>query len=91
LPVYMDAQTQQPLPQEEAIRLYFRFSPQDILGEPSARSITVTDAFMQLNFNRKFDWEKDYVYTPAGIGNKDGIRRKLFIFLDVNKYVNPIY
>jgi hypothetical protein len=87
----MDAQTQQILPQEEAIRLCFRFIPQDIPGEPGARSITIADAFMQQNFKRKFDWEKDHVYTPAGIDEVDGRRRKLFMFLDVNKHANPTF
>ena len=81
----MDAQVEQTLPQEEPIRFCFRFRPQDIPGEPGARSITVADAFMQQNFKRKFDWEKDHIYTPAGIDEEE-ISRKLFMFLDVNKH-----
>lgn len=87
----MDAQVQQTLPQEDGIRLCFRFIPQDILGEPGARPITVADAFMQQNFERKFDWEKDHIYTPAGIDEVDGRKRKLFMFLDVNKHANPTF
>jgi len=42
----------------------------------------VADAFMEVNFQRKFDWEKDHVYTPAGIDEvKDEGRRK-FMFLE---------
>lgn len=85
----MDAQTQEILPQGEAIRCFLRFRPQDIPGEPGARSITIADAFMQQNFNRKFDWEKDHVYTPAGIDEAtDRAKRPLFLILDVNKRVN---
>ncbi|KAF1993394.1 hypothetical protein P154DRAFT_477630 [Amniculicola lignicola CBS 123094] len=88
----MDAQAQQILSQGEAVRLCFRFKPQDIPGIPGARSITVANAFMQLNFKRNFDWDKDYVYTPAGIDEvKDGTRRKLYMFLDVNKHANPTF
>lgn len=83
----MDAQTEQTLPQEKPVRFCFRFRPQDIPGEPGARSITVANAFMQQNFKRKFDWEKDHIYTPAGI-DEEGIRRKLFMFLDVNKHAS---
>ena len=84
----MDPHTQETLPKAEAIRLCFRFKPQDIPGEPGARSITVADAFMEVNFQRKFDWEKDYVYTPAGI---DETTKKLFMFLDVNKHANSTF
>jgi hypothetical protein len=84
---------QQTLPhEEEGVRLCFRFNPQDILGNPGARSITIADTFMQLKFQRKFDWEKDYVYTPAGIDAgsvEDGAGRKLYMFLDVNKHATP--
>ncbi|CAI6334357.1 unnamed protein product [Periconia digitata] len=80
----MDAHTKQTPLQEKPGRFCFRFKPQDIPGEPGARSITVADAFMQQNYERKFDWEKDYVYTPAGIDDEE-INRKLFMFLDVNK------
>ncbi|KAK3215892.1 hypothetical protein GRF29_8g1404092 [Pseudopithomyces chartarum] len=58
-----DAQAEQTLPQEEPVRFCFRFRPQIIPGEPGARSITVADAFMQQKFKRKFDWEKDHIYT----------------------------
>jgi hypothetical protein len=89
----MDAQEQQTLPQEEAIRLCIRFKPQDILGEPCARSLTIANAFMQQNFERKFDWGKDHIYTPAGIDNVEDetTRRKLFMFLDVNKHANSTF
>ncbi len=54
--------------------------------------MTVADAFMQLNVEREFEWEKDYVYTPAGTDEvKDGAERKLFIFLDVDKHANPTF
>jgi hypothetical protein len=86
----MEAQSQQQLPQKEGIRFCFRFKPQDILGEPGARSLTVANAFMQQNFQRNFDWDQDYVYTPAGI-DEDGLRRKLFMFLDVNKHANRTF
>jgi hypothetical protein len=82
----MDANAQETLPKAEAIRFCFRFRPQDIPGEPGARSITVANAFMEVNFQRRFDWEKDYVYTPADI---DKTTRKLFMFLDVNKHASP--
>lgn len=84
----MNADTQETLPQAEAIRLCFRFKPQDIPGIPGARSITVANAFMEANFHREFDWEKDYVYTPADI---DQTTRKLFMFLDVNKDASPTF
>jgi hypothetical protein len=84
----MNADAQETLPQAEAIRFCFRFRPQDIPGIPGARSITIANAFMETNFQRKFDWEKDYVYTPAGI---DEVTRKLYMFLDVNKHANSTF
>jgi hypothetical protein len=84
----MDADAQETLPQAEAIRFCFRFRPQDIPGIPGARSITIANAFMEANFQREFDWEKDYVYTPAGI---DEVTRKLYMFLDVNKHANSTF
>jgi len=88
--LHMDAQTQE-TPEVEAVRLCFRFKPRDIPGQPGARSLTVADAFMEVNFQRKFDWEKDHVYTPAGIDEvKDEGRRK-FMFLDVNKHAHPTF
>ncbi|KAF2438693.1 hypothetical protein P171DRAFT_436627 [Karstenula rhodostoma CBS 690.94] len=88
----MDAQARQALPRESAIRLCLRFKARDIPGDPCARSLTVADAFMQQKFERKFDWERDYIYTPAGIDDvEDGTRMKLFMFLDVNKHANSKY
>jgi hypothetical protein len=84
----MDANAQETLPQAEAIRFCFRFKPQDIPGIPGARSITSANAFMEANFQRKFDWEKDYVYTPAG---SDEITRNLYMFLDVNKHASSTF
>lgn len=86
----MDTQPPETLPQDEAVRLCFRFKPQNIPGEPGARSITVADAFIQLKFQRKFDWDKDYVYTPAAI-DEVGITRYIYMFLDVNKHVHSTF
>ena len=87
----MDTQVQELPPKEEAIRLCFRFKPQDISGEPCARSIAVADAFIQLKYKRDFDWEKDYMYTPSGIDSVGDARRKLFMFLDINKHAHPTF
>lgn len=67
----------------------FKFNAQSIPGEPSARSITIANAFIRQYFNRDFSWEADYVYYPAGIYSVD--ERKimmLFMFLDVSKHVD---
>jgi hypothetical protein len=85
----MDAQSQEVLQPEEAIRCFFHFRPQEIPGEPGARSISIADAFMLQHFNRRFDWERDHVYTPAGIDDTtDRAKRPLFVILDINKRSN---
>ncbi|KAH9870928.1 hypothetical protein J1614_006500, partial [Plenodomus biglobosus] len=66
--------------------------PQYIPGEPGARPITIANAFMQLTFHRDFNWDRDYVYTPAGIDDIGPVaRRNLFLFLDVDVHANATY
>ncbi|KAL6157818.1 hypothetical protein ACJBU6_03633 [Exserohilum turcicum] len=45
---------------------------------------------MELHYGRKFDWDMDHVYTPAGIDEVgEGSKRRLYMFLDVNKQLRP--
>jgi hypothetical protein len=50
---------------------------------------------MEPNLGRKFDWNTNYVYTPAGIDEVEEVEevseRRLLMFLDVNKHTNPTF
>jgi hypothetical protein len=88
----MATQNQKTFPRGEAIRFCFSFKAQDIPGEPGARSITAANAFMQQFFERDFNWQTDYVYTPAGIDEvEEGKRGIPFMLLDVNKHANSTF
>jgi hypothetical protein len=86
----MDAYTETTSLHDSPIRICFSFKAQDIPGEPCARPITLANAFMEPTYGRKFDWDRDHVYTPAGIDDVgESQKRRLFMFLDINKHVSP--
>lgn len=85
----MDAYTGRTPPRDDSIRICFSFKAQDIPGEPCARPITLANAFMEPTYGRKFDWDRDHFYTPAGIDEVgDSPKRSLYMFLDISKHVN---
>lgn len=86
----MNDHTQNTLSQHSPVRICFGLRAQDIPGEPCARPLTLANAFMELHYGRKFDWDMDHVYTPAGIDEVgEGSKRRLYMFLDVNKQLRP--
>ncbi|KAH9865171.1 hypothetical protein IAQ61_009118 [Plenodomus lingam] len=90
LPQAMNACTEQTPLHDDPVRICFSFKSQDIPGEPGARPITLANAFMEPTYGRKFDWDRDHFYTPAGIDEVgDSARRSLYMFLDINKHANP--
>jgi hypothetical protein len=75
---------------DNPVRICFGFKARDIPGEPCARPLTLANAFMEPNHERRFDWNKDHFYLPADIENIiDRPQRRLYMFLDINKHIKP--
>lgn len=67
-------------------RYCFRVRVEQIPGPPLGRSITLANDFMLPRFNREFDWDRDYVYTPVRI-DQTGSQ---WLLLDIDKDLHPL-
>ncbi|EAQ93298.1 predicted protein [Chaetomium globosum CBS 148.51] len=67
------------------MRICFRVRVEDVPGALPDRCVILANDFLNRNFHRDFDRERDYAHTPVNTRNEG----KAWIILDVNKHVEP--
>jgi hypothetical protein len=66
--------------------------PKNISSRGSHSVLLQFQSSRQQFFERDFNWQTDYVYTPAGIDEvEEGKRGIPFMLLDVNKHANSTF